>query len=107
MLTRLRIDAAEPRSDATVLHSGGAMHDGIRWTREDLERFLLIRQEFFLDPMGSNKDRFLDAANALQRALFDWYLSPPGTFRRMLDIVSSMAESWATLRQRRAPNAVR
>jgi glutamate/tyrosine decarboxylase-like PLP-dependent enzyme len=69
------------------------------WTRDELLQFLEIRQEFFLDPMGSNKARFLDAANLLQRALFDWYLEPPGSFDRMLTVVSAMGEQWSALRK--------
>ena len=69
------------------------------WTKDDLQRFLEIRQEFFLDPMGSNKERLLDAAVLLQRALFDWYLSPHGKFVGMLALVTGAAATWSKLRK--------
>ena len=69
------------------------------WSSDELQRFLEIRQEFFLDPMGSNKDRFLEAAIGLQRALFDWYLIPPGKFEGMLALVKATAASWSELRK--------
>jgi hypothetical protein len=50
----------------------------------DLRRFLIVRQEFFLDLMESTLERFVDAALLLQRALFDWYLEGPSSFTGML-----------------------
>ena len=70
------------------------------WSDPELQRFLEIRQEFFLDPLGSNKERFLEASMILQRALFDWYLTPPGKFDRMLALVSEVAQKWSTLRSK-------
>ncbi len=69
------------------------------WTEEELQKFLEIRQEFFLDPMGSNKDRFVEAAIVLQRALFDWYLSAPGEFEGMVSLVKATATKWSELRK--------
>jgi len=68
------------------------------WTSEELQRFLEIRQEFFLDPMGSNKERFLDATVLLQRALFAWYLEG-GNWGGMLALVGQVAGKWAELRK--------
>ena len=75
------------------------MHDDSRWEENELQRFLEMRQEFFLDPMGSNRERFLEAANLLQRALFDWYLKPAGTFEGMLALVAATTERWSALRK--------
>ncbi len=69
------------------------------WEGTDLQRFLEVRQEFFLDPMGSNKERFLEASMILQRALFDWYLTQPGKFDRMVTLVSDIAQKWSILRK--------
>ena len=75
------------------------MFEFTRWTEEDLQRFLRLRQEFFLDPMGSNKERFLEAAKLLQQALFDWYTTAPGKFEGMLSLVTGHAEEWSRLRK--------
>lgn len=75
------------------------MFDLTHWTDDDLRRFLVVRQEFFLDPMGSNRDRFFEASMLLQRALFDWYLKPTGKFEGMLSLVTSHAEGWSKLRK--------
>jgi hypothetical protein len=69
------------------------------WTDAELQRFLEIRQEFFLDPMGSNKDRFLEAAITVQRALFNWYLLPPGKFEGAMALVNEAAAAWSELRK--------
>ena len=69
------------------------------WTDDDLRRFLIVRQEFFLDPMGSNRERLTEAAVLLQRALFDWYLKPPGKFEGMLALVLAHVEAWSQLRK--------
>jgi len=71
-----------------------------RWTRHELSRFLEIRQEFFLDPLGSNRERMVEAAVVLQRALFAWYLANPGDFKGMLPLVQEHADAWRVLRQR-------
>lgn len=70
-----------------------------RWSNADLERFLRVRQEFFLDPMGSNKDRFVDAIILLQRALFDWYLQPPAKFEGVLSRITREIERWSNLKK--------
>lgn len=41
-----------------------------RWGQRELDEFLRLRQELFLDPLGSNRKRFDEAAVLLQRALF-------------------------------------
>lgn len=69
------------------------------WTDDELRRFLQVRQEFFLDPMGSNKERFVQAAKLLQQALFDWYTTAPGKFEGMLALVTAHAEEWSQLRK--------
>ena len=69
------------------------------WEADDLRRFLIVRQEFFLDPMGSNRERLTEAAILLQRALFDWYLKPPGKFEGMLALVLQHVEAWSKLRK--------
>ncbi|MBV8520259.1 MAG: hypothetical protein JO197_22905 [Acidobacteria bacterium] len=69
------------------------------WSGDDLRRFLEVRQEFFLDPMGSNKARFLEAAQLLQQALFDWYTQPSRTFAGMLSFVTAHAETWSQMRK--------
>ena len=68
------------------------------WQPDDLQRFLEIRQEFFLDPMGSNKQRLLDAVTLLQKALFSWYLEG-SKWGGMLSLVTELAGNWATLRK--------
>ena len=68
------------------------------WTPDDLQRFLEIRQEFFLDPMGSNRERFLEAITLLQKALFSWYLGG-GQWGGMLKLVTELAGQWSTLRK--------
>jgi glutamate/tyrosine decarboxylase-like PLP-dependent enzyme len=76
------------------------MFELTHWSADDVARFLKIRQEFFLDPMGSNKDRFVDASVLLQRALFDWYLQAPGSkFEGMLSLVGKEIEHWSALRK--------
>ncbi|HEX4963540.1 MAG TPA: pyridoxal-dependent decarboxylase [Thermoanaerobaculia bacterium] len=69
------------------------------WTDAELQRFLEIRQEFFLDPMGSNKNRFLEAVTTVQRALFDWYLLPPGKFEGAMALVKEAMGAWSELRK--------
>lgn len=69
------------------------------WKADDLRRFLVTRQEFFLDPMGSNRERLTEGATLLQRALFDWYLKPPGKFEGMLALVLAQVEAWSQLRK--------
>jgi glutamate/tyrosine decarboxylase-like PLP-dependent enzyme len=68
------------------------------WQPDDLQRFLEIRQEFFLDPMGSNKERFLEAVTLLQKALFSWYLEG-SKWGGMLSLVTEMAGKWSALRK--------
>jgi glutamate/tyrosine decarboxylase-like PLP-dependent enzyme len=68
------------------------------WTSEQLQRFLEIRQEFFLDPTGTNRERFFDATTVLQRALFAWYLDG-GQWSGMLKLVSEFTGKWAELRK--------
>jgi glutamate/tyrosine decarboxylase-like PLP-dependent enzyme len=68
------------------------------WTSEQLQRFLEIRQEFFLDPTGTNRERFFDATTVLQRALFAWYLDG-GQWGGMLKLVSEFTGKWAELRK--------
>jgi glutamate/tyrosine decarboxylase-like PLP-dependent enzyme len=76
------------------------MFELTHWSADDVARFLKIRQEFFLDPMGSNKDRFVEAAVLLQRALFDWYLQAPGSkFEGMLSLVGKQIQHWSDLRK--------
>jgi glutamate/tyrosine decarboxylase-like PLP-dependent enzyme len=75
------------------------MFELTHWSADDVERFLKIRQEFFLDPMGSNKDRFVEASVLLQRALFDWYLQAPGKFEGMTALVGKQIEHWSALRK--------
>ncbi|HJQ36448.1 MAG TPA: pyridoxal-dependent decarboxylase [Thermoanaerobaculia bacterium] len=68
------------------------------WHSDDLQRFLEIRQEFFLDPMGSNQQRFLEAITLLQKALFSWYLQG-GNWGGMLKVVGELAGAWGQLRK--------
>lgn len=69
------------------------------WSETDVDRLLRIRQELFLDPMGSNRERLQEAAVLLQRALFDWYLSRPGEFRGMFSMVEERSQEWRNLRE--------
>jgi glutamate/tyrosine decarboxylase-like PLP-dependent enzyme len=68
------------------------------WSPEQLQRFLEIRQEFFLDPTGTNRERFLDATTMLQRALFAWYLEG-GQWGGMLALVRELSGKWGELRK--------
>jgi len=74
-------------------------HTLSHWTDDQLERFLLLRQELFLDPLGSNRKRFEEAAVLLQRALFAWYFSRPGEFPGLLSLVQQSATETRQLRK--------
>jgi glutamate/tyrosine decarboxylase-like PLP-dependent enzyme len=69
------------------------------WNDNQLERFLRLRQELFLDPVGSNRKRFEEAAVLLQRALFAWYFSMPGEFPGLLSLVQQYASETRQLRK--------
>jgi glutamate/tyrosine decarboxylase-like PLP-dependent enzyme len=74
-------------------------HTLSHWTDDQLERFLRLRQELFLDPLGSNRKRFEEAAVLLQRALFAWYFSRPGEFPGLLSLVQQSAAETRQLRK--------
>lgn len=74
-------------------------HKLSHWTDDQLERFLRLRQELFLDPLGSNRKRFEEAAVLLQRALFAWYFSRPGEFPGLLSLVQQSATETRQLRK--------
>jgi glutamate/tyrosine decarboxylase-like PLP-dependent enzyme len=99
MATKKRAAKVAPESTARPLASERRMFELTHWSADDVARFLKIRQEFFLDPMGSNKDRFVEAAVLLQRALFDWYLQAPGKFEGMTALVGKQIEHWSALRK--------
>ena len=69
------------------------------WNDSTLQKFLRLRQELFLDPLGSNRKRFEDAAVLLQRALFSWYFSRPGEFKGLFSLVQQHAEETRLLRK--------
>ena len=72
------------------------------WDQNHLEQFLRLRQKLFLDPLGSNRKRFEEAAVMLQRALFAWYFSKPGEFLGLLSWVQQYADTTRRLRQEEA-----
>jgi len=72
------------------------------WDQNHLDQFLRLRQELFLDPLGSNRKRFEEAAVMLQRALFAWYFSKPGKFPGLLSWVQQYADATRQLRQEEA-----
>jgi glutamate/tyrosine decarboxylase-like PLP-dependent enzyme len=69
------------------------------WNDAQLERFLRLRQELFLDPLGSNRKRFEESAVLLQRALFGWYFSMPGKFPGLLSWIQQHADETRQLRK--------
>ncbi|HEV7902500.1 MAG TPA: pyridoxal-dependent decarboxylase, partial [Pyrinomonadaceae bacterium] len=69
------------------------------WEDKQLDEFLRLRQELFLDPLGSNRKRFEEAAVLLQRALFAWYFSRPGEFPGLLAWVQRHADETRQLRK--------
>ncbi len=70
-----------------------------QWDKEILHQFLRLRQELFLDPLGSNRKRFEEAAVLLQRALFEWYFSKPGAFRGLLSFLEEYTVETRKLRK--------
>jgi hypothetical protein len=81
------------------LHDSAPLDTAQQWDEDKLHQFLRLRQELFLDPLGSNRTRFEEAAVLLQRALFEWYFSKPGGFPGLLSFLEQYTADTRKLRK--------